>query len=96
MNLLIFIVREIILLDVTLVIHSLSSTRVPVLLHVQHLSIKTLLAALLDRASPAPEYLLDCFLGVSHHSVVLVTQTVGWYEEDNGFLSYPVVIQSQV
>jgi hypothetical protein len=96
MNLLIFIVREIILLDVTLVIHSWSSTRVSVLLHVQHLSISTLLATLLDRASSAPEYLLDCFLSVSHHSEVLVTQTVGWDEEDNGFLSDPVVIQSQV
>jgi hypothetical protein len=96
MNLLIFIVREIILLDMTLVIHSGATTRIPVLLHVQHLSISTLLAALLDRARTAPKYLLDCFLGVSHHSVVLVTQTVRWDEEDNGFLSDPVVIQSQV
>lgn len=94
MNLLIFIVREIILLDVNLVIHSWSSTRVSVLLHVQHLSISTLLAALFDRACAASKYLLDCFLSVSHHSVVLVTQTVGWYEEDYGFLSDPVFIQS--
>lgn len=83
MNLLVFIVRKIILLDVTLVVHSRASTRVPVFLHVQHLSISTLQATLFNRAQAAAKNLLYSFLGVIHHSVVLVTQTVGWDEEDN-------------
>jgi hypothetical protein len=45
MNLLILIVREIVLLNVTLVIHSWATARVPVVLHVQHLSISALQAA---------------------------------------------------
>jgi hypothetical protein len=96
MNLLIFILREIILLNVTLVIHSGATTRVPVLFHVLHLGIGTLVAALLDRARAAPKDLFDRLFGISHHSEILIVQTVGCDEKDHGFLSDPVVIQSQV
>ena len=95
-NLLIFILRKIILLYVTLVIHSGTLTRVPVLLHYLHLSIGNFLAALLNRARAVPKYLFDRLLGISHHSEILIVQTVGCDEEDHGFLSDPVVIQSQV
>ena len=96
MNVLILIVREIVLLDVTLVIHSRATARVTVVLHVLHLSISALHAAPFNRARASPKYFLNLFLGTSHHREVLVIHTIGGDEENDGFLSDPVVIKSRV
>jgi hypothetical protein len=83
MNLLILIVREIVLLNVTLVIHSWATTRVTVVLHVQHLSISALHAAPFNRERAAPKYFLYLFLCTSHHREVLVIHTICGDEEND-------------